>query len=103
MLRSDALVRAEQLERFPQHRAQLEQGRRYYIEWLLNQEIRGGTWERCRMLLDVLAYEEGNGLRAAARREQFRARFALRRFTRRHDVVAQGSAFLPRSASAEAA
>lgn len=95
MLRSDAIVRAEFRQRYPQHAQVLDAGRELYIGWLLEREVENGTWERCSRLLDELAMLDGNPLRAAARRQFCRAWFALHRVKRPRKSGFRARVFLP--------
>ena len=97
MLRSDALVRAETLERLPEHRLQLRWGRRNYIQWLLRRELEGAHWDNCRLLFRASLESETNRLRAAARTARFTARLAKHRLRRKDGPRPDfGVDFLPR-------
>ncbi len=102
MLRSDALVRAEFRERYPQYGTQLDWGRRFYINWLLEREVAAGTWGRCRLLLDELARLDGNPVRAAAQRQFCRGWHALHRAASPRKRNTLGRPFLPPHAHADA-
>jgi glycosyltransferase involved in cell wall biosynthesis len=67
MLRSDAFVRAEMLERYPENQSELKWGRRYYIQWLLNREVENGNWQNCLTLLREPAQSNESMLRTAFR------------------------------------
>jgi glycosyltransferase involved in cell wall biosynthesis len=104
MLRSDALVRQEQLALYPQYRAEIARGRHFYLAWLLDREVESGTWARCLMLLGELASADGNLLRLKARREYYRLRFALRRVWQSRKLDGVGGAFLrPEAMAGDAA
>ena len=80
MLRSDAIVRAEILERYPEYKAELAWGRMHYVNWQLERERQSGNHRNFDILLEELLSTETSPLRSAARRQFIRARSLRRRF-----------------------
>lgn len=100
MLRSDALVRAEMLERHPEYREHIGRGRKSYIHWLLDRELECRNWDNCMFLIRASLIGQGR-LRGILRLGKFLARMVKRRLSRSRRVA--GPRFLPRTSSSDLA
>jgi len=103
MLRSDAIVRAEILERYPEYKAELEWGRRHYITWQLERESENGNRENLEILFEELLKTETNPLRSVARRQIIRAKAAKRRIGKTRSLGAFEGPFLVSGSQGQAA
>ncbi|WP_347302922.1 glycosyltransferase family 2 protein [Croceibacterium sp. TMG7-5b_MA50] len=74
MLRSDAIVRAEMLERHPHSIYELDYGRRFYIDWLIRESLTNRNWQRASSVLEEKT-RDGSVLGRAKERARLGARF----------------------------